>query len=166
MKISIIVAAAKNNIIGSNNKMLWHITEDLQRFKKLTVEKTVIMGRKTWDSLPYQPLPKRRNIIISKQKNIRFKGAEVVNSPKAALAICQNEKEVFIIGGGTIYAHFLPLAHCIYLTRIHENFEGDTFFPDFDTTQFSKTKSLKEISVTGKKLSYSFIDYKKIKCEN
>jgi len=162
MKISIIVAASQNNVIGRENDMPWHISEDLKRFKRLTDGLPIIMGRKTYESLPYKPLPKRRNIIISRQENLSFSGAEVVKSPEEALSLCKQNEEVFIIGGGTIYKHFIASADNIFLTRIHKEIEGDTFFPVFDETLFTKVESEKFESRGTRKLEYTFIDYTKI----
>jgi dihydrofolate reductase len=128
--ISIIVAVDRKYGIGRNNQLLCHLPADMKRFKQTTSGHTVIMGRKTWDSLKVQPLPNRRNIIITHQKDLTITGAEVVHSTSEALALCQNEQEVFIIGGDSIYRQFYPLANKLYLTRIDAEFDADTFFPE------------------------------------
>ncbi len=134
--ISIIVAMANGNAIGFQNKLLCHIPGDLKRFRELTLWHPVIMGRKTWESLPKKPLPGRINIILSKNMNYKAQGAYVVQSPEAALALCEPEKEVFIVGGAEIYKIFLPLASRLYITRIYEDFPADTFFPALDLNQW------------------------------
>lgn len=156
-KISIIAAVAKNGVIGNENKLIWHIAEDLKRFKKLTLNHAVIMGRKTYESLPIQPLPNRKNIVITSNPNIKFTGAITVNSPKKAINICKNDNEIFICGGASIYKQFLPTTTNMYLTLVHKNFEGDTLFPKFDNTNWEITDK-----VDGKdKYEYSFINYKR-----
>ena len=130
--ISIIVAIAENHAIGKDNKLLWHISEDLKRFKKLTSGHKVIMGRNTYLSLPFQPLPKRTNIVITDNPDEVFEGCEMVFSIKEALKKCLSGEECFIIGGASIYSQFMPLADKLYITRVHKPFEGDTFFPEID----------------------------------
>lgn len=132
--ISIIVAVASNGVIGDKNTLLWHIREDLQRFKALTTGHPVVMGRKTYESLG-RPLPNRRNIVISRQE-IAIAGCEVVHSLTEALALFAAEEEVFIIGGAQIYAEALPLADRFYLTRVEHPYEGDTRFPEWDSAQW------------------------------
>lgn len=157
MKISIITAFAENNVIGNNNKLIWYISEDLKRFKKITSGNSIIMGRKTYISLPFRPLPKRKNIVISKNKNLVFKGATLVSSPENALEICKNETEIFICGGASIYEYFLPFADKIYLTKIFHNFKGDTFFPKIN---FDNWKLINKIEKNGK-YKFSFLDYER-----
>ncbi len=129
-KISIIVAMAKNRAIGKGGDLIWHLSNDLKHFKEVTSGHTVIMGYKTYMSLPNQkPLPKRRNIIISTRLNEAPEGFELANSVLDAMKMVFNEEEVFIIGGGMIYEQFLPMADKLYLTRIDKDFEADTFFP-------------------------------------
>jgi len=128
--ISIIVAIAENHAIGKDNQLLWHIPEDLKRFKRLTTGHTVIMGKNTWFSLPTRPLPNRRNIIITDDPSDHFNDAEMVTSIEGAISLCRPEEENFIIGGASIYKQFLPFTDRLYLTQVHKSFEGDTFFPD------------------------------------
>lgn len=136
MKINIIVAVAENNAIGKNNQLLWHISDDLKRFKKLTLGKTVLMGRLTYYSLPNGALPNRRNIVITDCSSDCCPGAEKVSSIKEALNILANEDEIFIIGGGMIYKQFLPLADKIYLTKVHKTYDADVYFPEIDMSQW------------------------------
>jgi len=136
-KISIIVAIAENNAIGKNNELLWHIPEDLKRFKKLTTGHTVVMGKNTYLSLPIKPLPNRRNIVISDNKSDNFEGCEMAFSIKEAINKFDQDKENFIIGGGMVYRSFLPLADKLYITKVHKSFDADTFFPDIDNSQWN-----------------------------
>lgn len=130
MKISIIVAIAENRAIGKDNQLLWHLSNDLKHFKEITLGKCVIMGHNTYLSLPKQrALPNRRNIIISDRLDSAPEGFEMVSSIPDALKLVENEEEVFIMGGGMIYAQFLPLADRLYLTRVEKEFEADTYFP-------------------------------------
>jgi dihydrofolate reductase len=134
--ISIIVAIAQNKAIGLNNELLWHTSNDLKRFKKITAGHTVIMGKKTLESLPSGPLPKRRNIILSDIPDDIIEGCETTGSIQAALGLVKNEPEVFIIGGGSVYKQFLPLADKLYLTIVEKDFEADTFFTDIPFTEW------------------------------
>ncbi len=159
MTISIIVALAENNVIGNNNDLIWHISDDLKRFKKLTSHKPIIMGRKTYESLPFKPLPNRKNIVITKNKNLVLEGAIVVNSPDEALKIIKFEEEVFICGGSEIYKHFLPKADKLYLTKVYNEFEGDTFFPKINYDRWKTFNSSGELFDEKSKLKYCFSDY-------
>lgn len=135
--VSLIVAISLNNAIGRNNQLLWHIGEDLKYFKKVTSGHTIIMGRKTWESLG-RPLPNRRNIVISRSQKA-IEGAEVFPSIEDALAACNTEREVFIIGGGEIYKQTLPIANRLYLTIVAQMIDdADTFFPVIDFTQWNE----------------------------
>ena len=127
-KLSIIVATDEENGIGKNNQLLWHLPKDLAFFKKTTSGHAIIMGRKTFDSMG-KALPNRRNIVISRKKDLEIIGAEVYHDLKDAQLACASEKEVFIIGGGEIYKQALHLVHRLYLTKVHHTFEADTFFP-------------------------------------
>ena len=130
MTISIIVAMAENRAIGKNGDLIWHNSRDLRQFKKITSGHTVIMGYKTYLSLPNQKaLPNRRNIILSSHLAETPEGFEIADSIKKALERVKDEEEVFIMGGGMVYEQFLPLADRLYLTRIGKSFEADTYFP-------------------------------------
>jgi len=137
--ISIIVAIAENRAIGKDNKLLWHLSDDLKRFKKLTTGHTLIMGRNTFLSLPNGALPNRRHIVISDVEGESFKGCEMAASIEEAVQLAGRDEESFVIGGGMVYKQFLPMAGKLYLTRVHESFEADTFFPEID---FSHWKAL------------------------
>jgi len=155
MTTSIIVAIAKNNAIGKDNKLLWYLPNDLKHFKEVTTGHTVIMGRKTFDSVG-KPLPKRRNIVVTRQP-ITIEGCEVVDSIEAALALCAGEEEVFIVGGAEIYRQALHLTNRIYLTRVDQDFDGDTFFPEPDPKDWEE-KEREDFEPDEKnKYRYSFI---------
>ena len=131
MMISLVVAASRNGVIGRDGGLPWHISSDLKLFKQITMGKPVIMGRKTWDSLPRKPLPGRRNIVISRKTDFPLQGAESARTVGEALALANigNPHEVSVIGGGEIYRLFWPLADQIYLTEVDLEVEGDTLFP-------------------------------------
>jgi len=130
--ISIIVAVSDDWGIGKENELLWHISEDLKRFKRLTSGKTVIMGKKTWYSLPLRPLPGRRNIVLTDIKGEIVEGSETVYSIEEALKLCSKNEEAFIIGGGSIYRQFMPFADRLYITHVHMNAPADVYFPEID----------------------------------
>ena len=130
MTISIIVAMAENRAIGRNGDLIWHNSRDLRQFKKITSGHTVIMGYKTYLSLPNQKaLPNRRNIILTTRLDEAPQGFEIADSIKKTLEMVKDEEEVFVIGGGMVYEQFLPFADRLYLTRLNKEFEADTFFP-------------------------------------
>jgi dihydrofolate reductase len=131
MTVSIIVAIAKNRVIGRGNALPWHISEDLKRFKKLTMGHPVIMGRKTFDSIG-KPLPGRKNVILSRDRNLRIPGAEIAHTWEEAVKSLGEASNVFVLGGADLFRLALPKADRLYLTLIEKEFEGDTFFPDFD----------------------------------
>lgn len=136
MIISIIVAIAENNAIGKNNELLWHLSGDLKKFKQITTGHTIIMGRKTFESIG-KPLPNRRSIVITRNSNYQVpEGVIVAQSLEDAFSYCYAEKEVFVIGGGQIYKTALPLADKLYLTTVHKNFDADTFFPEINMPEW------------------------------
>ena len=145
--LSLVVGMTQERVIGKNNDLPWpRIPEDMKHFRKITSGHAVIMGRKTWDSIPekFKPLPKRENIVITRNKKLQLSGAEVCFSLQQAIQHAKDRnKQPFIIGGATIYAEALPLATDIYLTLIKNNYSGDTLFPEFDDSLFS-TKILAE----------------------
>lgn len=157
MKISLIVAMSENYVIGNEGKMPWNIPNELQRFKALTTNKSVIMGRKTFNSIG-NALPNRKNIVISRQKNIEVKDGILVSSLKEALELCNDEKEVFIIGGGEIYKQCIGIADKIYLTVIHKEFHGDTLFPKFD---WKKYRNIYEERI-NESIEYTYYTLEKI----
>lgn len=150
--ISVIVAIADNGVIGDKNTLLWHISEDLKRFKAITSGHPVVMGRKTFESLG-RPLPNRTNVVISRQ-NIDIAGCEVVHSLNDAIALFPADEEIFIIGGAQIYAQAMSIADRLYLTRVHHNYQGDTSYPQWDEDRWVLTKS--ESLPCGEKYPYPF----------
>lgn len=140
MIVSMIVATAENNAIGKENKLLWHLPADLKHFKTITSGHTIIMGRKTFDSVG-KPLPNRRNIIITRKKEISIPGAEVVHTLEEAIARCKDEEEVFIGGGAEIYKMAMDMTDKIYLTVVKGTFEADTFFPAIQPELWIETES-------------------------
>jgi dihydrofolate reductase len=136
MKISIIVAASANNVIGADGGLPWYLPEDLRRFKKTTMGKPMIMGRATFESIG-RALPGRRSIVLTRQQDFDAEGCDVVPTIDAALASAGNADEVMIIGGGEIYRQFLPMADRIYLTRVQTEINGDTLFPELDMSEWN-----------------------------
>ena len=155
--VKIIVATSKNRVIGDSNSLIWHLPADLKRFKELTTGNPIVMGRKTYESIG-RPLPNRRNIIITRDVKYDVEGCEVVNSLEEALMICNNN--CFIIGGGEIYKQSMSIADQIYLTLVHEDFEGDTEFPDIGSEWKMVTSQDFEPDEKNKH-KYSFIEYMK-----
>lgn len=135
-KISIIVAIAENYAIGKNNDLLWHISNDLKRFKRLTRNHCVVMGKRTYYSLPTRPLPNRTNIVITDVPGEQIDQCVMAYSIEDAMEKMDAEHENFIIGGGSVYRQFMPLAHKLYITRVHKNFDADTFFPEISDRQW------------------------------
>jgi dihydrofolate reductase len=136
--ISIIVAIAQNFAIGKNNDLLFHLPDDLKRFKQITSGHPVIMGRNTLLSLPKGALPNRRNIVITDNPQETFDRCEMVFSIEEAIQAVKNEKEAFIIGGGMIYRQFFPVAGKLYLTVVHQDFDADVYFPEVDYSQWEE----------------------------
>ncbi len=136
MIVSLIAAASRNHVIGKHNKLLWNLPQDTEWFKKTTMGHVVIMGRKTYESIPpkFRPLPGRTNMVITRQANYPSDGCVVAHSLNEALELARErgETEVFVTGGGEIYVQALPLAHKVYLTRVQADFEGDAYFPILD----------------------------------
>jgi len=130
--LSIIVAVAENMAIGKDNQLLWHISDDLKRFKRITSGHPVIMGKKTWESLPFRPLPGRINIVLTDVPGEQIEGAVTVYSIPEAIGQCPEGEECFVMGGGSVYRQFLPLADKIYITKVHQPFDADIFFPEID----------------------------------
>jgi dihydrofolate reductase len=160
MNISIVVAISENNAIGKDNKLLWYLPNDLKHFKQITTGHTIIMGRKTYESVG-KPLPNRRNIVITRQA-IVIPGCEVVNSVEAALALCNDEAEVFIVGGAEIYKQSVHLTDRIYLTIVHRQFEGDSFFPEISEEEWAETAREDYQPDEKNLIPYSFITLERV----
>ncbi len=150
--MNIIVAVAENNVIGCHNKLIWHISEDLKRFKRLTTGHPIIMGRKTYDSIG-RALPNRLNVVISRNADLKIEGCEVVGSLDEALKLTEGQ-DPFVIGGGEIYRQALPLATKLYLTKVYQSPDGDTLFPEIKEGEWN------EIAAEHYD-GYSFIDYER-----
>jgi dihydrofolate reductase len=140
MMITIIVAASANNAIGVQGRLPWRISDDLKRFKALTMGKPIVMGRLTWESIG-RPLAGRQNIVITRQSGFTAEGCDVVNSPAAALAVAGAVEEVMVIGGGQIYDLFLPKVGRLHVTRVDTKIEGDAFFPAIDDNEWELISS-------------------------
>jgi dihydrofolate reductase len=157
-RISIIVAYAANRVIGKDGKMPWHLSEDLKRFRQLTMGHHIIMGRKTWESIS-RLLPGRKHIIISRNPGYNVPGAKVVDSLDAAIAAARGDSEIFVIGGREIYAMVLPIADRILVTEIDREYEGDTFFPPFDLGKWVEVSREKGTKLGS--LPHDFVIYER-----
>ncbi len=157
--LSLIAAVAENGVIGDRNRLLWHISEDLRRFKALTTGHPVIMGRKTYESLG-RPLPNRTNVIITRQP-LEVAGCTVVHSLDETLALFPADEELFIIGGAQIYAAALPIADRFYLTRVGHAYEGDTRFPDWNPAEWRLVASEKHPCGTDYPYPFAFETYER-----
>ena len=162
MPVNMIFARAANGVIGNNNTLPWHLPEDMAHFKRLTSGCPVIMGRKTWDSLPprFRPLPGRTNIVITRQAGWHAAGAQTASDLHTAIALCEASQEVWIIGGAQIYAQAEALAQRIEVTEIAQDFEGDAFAPLLGP-HWHETAREDHVSTNG--LNFSFITYNKHK---
>lgn len=160
--LSIIVAIAQNQAIGRNNDLIWHISDDLKRFKSLTSGHPVIMGRKTWDSLPKKPLPKRRNIVLTHDPDFHPEGADVAHTIQQAIELIRDEEETFIMGGSAIYNLFLPFTQRLYVTWVYEEFEADVFFPSIDPSVFRLISQTEKVVDEGSQLTYNYAEYERI----
>jgi dihydrofolate reductase len=160
MKLHLILARARNGVIGKNNALPWHLPEDMAHFKRTTLGCPVIMGRKTWDSLPpkFRPLPGRLNVVVTRQADWQADGAVVANSLEAACAACPSDSTAWVIGGAELYAQALALASTAVVTEIDADFEGDAFAPRFDP-EWREVARESHLSSTG--LDYSFATYQK-----
>jgi Dihydrofolate reductase len=153
--LSLIVAVANNRAIGKQQQLLCHLPKDLKHFKEITTGHTVIMGRKTFESLPNGALPNRRNIVLSSSESLSYPNCLVVNSLEKALMACRGESEVFVIGGAAVYESALAQAGKLYITRIHHAFEGaDTFFPKVNESDWMEIK--RESYPADEKHAYPF----------
>lgn len=155
--ISIIVAIAQNFAIGKNNDLLFHLPNDLKRFREITTGHSLIMGRNTLLSLPRWPLPNRRHIVITDKPDDNFPGCEVVFSIDEAIEKIKDEKEAFVIGGGMVYRQFYPIAGKLYLTVVNKPFDADTFFPEIDFSEWEEL-SREDYSDETNKFSYSYLN--------
>ena len=158
--LSIIVAVAQNGAIGKDNDLLWHLSGDLKRFKQLTTGHPVVMGRKTWESLPKRPLPKRQNIVMTQNPDFSAEGATVVHSINdlfKALKDCDDE--VFVMGGAAIYKALLPFTNRLYITRVYRDYDADVYFPTIDMSEFTLVKLGEPILDEESGLDYAYEEY-------
>ena len=160
--LTMIAAAAENNALGKDNDLIWHISEDLKRFKRLTTGHAIIMGRKTFESMP-KALPNRTNIVLTKRKDYQALGAEVVHTIEDALNLVKEDVQPFIIGGGQIYSLFMPLCDRIELTRVHHEFDADVYFPDIDLNEFEVIAEEYVSKTEEQPYNYTYLTYQKIK---
>jgi len=159
--IFIIAAFGINNELGKDNDLLWHISEDLKQFKRITSGHTVIMGRKTFNSIKNKPLPKRRNIVITSDTSSDFPGVEIVHSVEEAMEHIKPEEIVFILGGATIYRQFLPFTHKMYLTRVYKAYEADTFFPEINWSEWNEVEKREVKNDENAGVDYTFFTYER-----
>lgn len=158
--LSIIVAVAKNNVIGKDNKLIWHLPEDLKRFKKLTTGHTIIMGRKTFESLG-RVLPNRKHIVLCNDANLTIEdeNVEVIDDIKLLKSYINSEEENFVIGGATIYKLLMPYANKMYITKINEEFEGDVYFPEIKEEEWKIIEQQKGIKNEENPFDYEYVTY-------
>jgi dihydrofolate reductase len=161
--LALIAALARNGVIGHGNRLLWHIPEDMRHFRQVTNGHPVIMGRRTWDSLPerFRPLPGRRNIVVSRDPRWSAPGAEAAASLEAALTPVRGSERVFVIGGAELYAAALPHADELLLTEIERDFDGDTCFPAFDRTLFHAVGRERHHAAPPNDFDFSFVTYRR-----
>jgi dihydrofolate reductase len=159
MTISLIAAVAQNRAIGKDNQLLWHLPEDMRYFRETTRGKTVIMGRKTWESLPekFRPLPGRRNIVVTRDSHYVADGALLAHSLDEAIAAAGEDDETFVIGGAELYKQALPLAQRLYLTEVAKGYEGDVFFPEVSTSEWQEIARTQQSTESG--LVFAFVVY-------
>lgn len=161
MKVTIVAAVARGGVIGRDNTVPWHVPEDLARFRALTTGHPVVMGRRTWESLPdrFRPLPGRRNLVVTRNPTWTADGAERAGSLEDALDLLEAEPEAFVIGGADLYAAALPVADELQLTEVEVEVEGDAFFPEYDASSFEQISRERLVSATG--IPVSFVTYRR-----
>jgi dihydrofolate reductase len=157
--VTIVAAVARNGVIGRDGAVPWRLPEDMRRFRATTTGHAVVMGRKTWDSLPdrFRPLPGRRNLVLTRDPEWAGEGAESAGSLEEALSLVRDAQEVFVIGGAEIYESALPHADELQLTEVDADYEGDTFFPAWDPAEFAEAGRERHVSETG--LPFTFVRY-------
>ena len=158
--ITLIAAAAQNDALGKDNDLIWHISEDLKRFKRLTTGHAIIMGRKTFESMP-KALPNRTNIVLTKNENYKAEGAVVASTIDEALVLAGEDNQPFIIGGAQIYSLFMDHCNRIELTRVHHDFEADVFFPKIDTSKWKISKEEFISKTEDQPYNFTYITYDK-----
>jgi len=157
--ISILVAMAKNRIIGINNTLPWRIPEDLKHFKKLTMGHHMIMGRKTFESIG-KPLPGRTTVVVTRDRALKIEGCIMAHSLQEAIAACAKDEEIFVVGGAGIYAQALSLADTLYITEVQREAAGDVWFPEFDRSEWQESSREIRRQETPEPLEYHFVEYR------
>lgn len=158
--LSIIVAIAQNGAIGKDNDLLWHLSSDLKRFKKLTTGHPVVMGRRTWDSLPKKPLPGRQNIVMTNNPDFAVEGATVVHSVNELFKTLKDcDEEVFVMGGAAIYQTLLPFTNRLYITRVYRDYGADVYFPTIDMSEFTLVNLSEPMFDEESGLDYAYEEY-------
>lgn len=157
-ELSLIVAMDDNRLIGSNNGLPWQLPADLAFFKRTTMGKPIVMGRKTFVSIG-RPLPGRRNIVITRDSSFSAQGCEIVNGIQQALSLCSDMEEIMLIGGASLYQQTIDQATRLYITRIHHSFEGDTWFPEFDLNDWKQVNREDHEADPSNPYAYSFLDF-------
>lgn len=160
-EIAIIVAIAQNFAIGRDNQLLCHLPADLKRFKQLTTGRTVVMGKKTFESLPFRPLKNRRNIVISDDRSEQIPGCEMAYSIQEAIEKMDDDNENFIIGGGSVYRQFLPYTTRLYITLIRHSFDADTFFPEIDLSEWILVEKLENEPDEKNPYPFNFLTFQR-----
>ena len=160
MNIAIIVAMAKNRTIGVDNRLPWRCPEDLKHFKALTMGHTMIMGRKTFDSIG-RPLPGRTTVVVTRDRTLKIEGCLMAHSVPEALAACTDKEAVFIVGGAEIYRQAMPLADTLHITEIQQDVEGDAHFPEFDKSAWLETSREVHVQTSPQALEYCFVTYRR-----
>ncbi len=166
--LSLIVAMSENLVIGINNALPWHLSNDLKYFKRITMGKPIVMGRKTYESIG-RPLPGRRNIVISRQENLQYDGVDCVSTIDSAVTLGENiafvegHEEIMVIGGAQIYQQALPIADRLYITHVHSDVAGDAFFPEVDWSLYKEISREKHFAEGPNPYDYSFVVYDRIK---
>ena len=158
-RVYLVAAVAANGIIGAKGQLPWRLAEDLKHFKRITMGHPIIMGRRTWESLK-GALPGRDNIVVTRSAGYEAPGAAVANSLEAALALCVGEPLVFVIGGSQLFAESLPIAAGLVMTEIHKDFEGDTWFPDYDRSRWRQSQRERHVAADG--MEFDFVLYEPI----
>ena len=155
--IYLLAAVASNGVIGVNGQLPWHLPEDLQHFKRLTLGHPIIMGRRTWESLKKPPLPGRENIVVTRNADYEAPGASIATSLESALALCAGEPVAFVIGGQKLFEEALPIAAGLVMTEIDKAYAGDTYFPEYDRSRWKETQREDHVTQDGTK--YAFVLY-------
>lgn len=164
--ISIIVAVSEDWGIGKDNELLWHISEDLKRFKRLTFGNTVIMGKNTWESLPLKPLPGRDNIILTDDPTECIECSITAYSIEDALNKCERGKDIFVIGGGSVYRQFMSIADRLYITHVHQKANADIYFPELDPEVWNVVSKEEHTVDEKNNISYTYVIYQRKECQD